>query len=120
MAVHSFGREDGLPSNTVWDVKRDRSGRLWFATAGGLCLFSEGKGCRTFTVADGLPVNQALHLFEARDGALWVCTRGGVARVVDRDGEPRVESFADERAGVGQECYAIDQLPVRCRVILSG
>jgi signal transduction histidine kinase/streptogramin lyase len=109
VSVRNYGLAEGLPSTAVWDVRRDRRGRLWFATANGVCLFTEAKGCRTFTVEDGLPANQALHLFEARDGTLWVGTRGGVARLAGGDGALHFESMTATPGGVPEECYAIDQ-----------
>ncbi|MFA6955205.1 MAG: two-component regulator propeller domain-containing protein [Thermoanaerobaculia bacterium] len=108
-SVRSYGRAEGLPSTSVWDVKRDSRGRLWFATGNGVCLFTEPKGCRTFTVDDGLPANQTLHLFEARDGTLWVGTRRGIARLVEGAGALRFESMTGASGGVPGECYAIDQ-----------
>ncbi|MGK2859715.1 MAG: sensor histidine kinase [Thermoanaerobaculia bacterium] len=107
-SVRTYTKADGLPSNTVWHTLRDRSGRLWLATGNGVCLFTEGKGCRNFTVDDGLPANQALTLFEAKDGTLWVGTRGGVARLRDTETTPSFESMAREN-GVAAECFAIDQ-----------
>jgi len=108
-SVRRYGLAEGLPSTSVWDVKRDSRGRLWFATGNGVCLFTESKGCRTFTVDDGLPANQTLHLFEARDGTLWVGTRRGVARLVEAGGALRFESMTGTPRGVPDECYAIDQ-----------
>ncbi|MBI2214370.1 MAG: hypothetical protein HYU52_12050 [Acidobacteria bacterium] len=83
---------EGLPANSVFHTLRDRRGRQWFGTGGGLCL-RERDSCRTFTTRDGLPADQILHLFEARDGTLWVGTRNGAARLVEAgDGSIRFQA----------------------------
>lgn len=50
---------DGLPSNTILKIVRDRLGSLWLSTYNGLCRFEPGrKTFRNFTAGDGLQSNQ--------------------------------------------------------------
>lgn len=57
----NFGKGEGLPNPTVWNVARDRKGRLWAATDGGLAiadakgwkLVRRGQFCRLRLAPDG-------------------------------------------------------------------
>lgn len=64
---------DGLPSNTVYDVKQDKDGFIWVATDAGLSRF-DGRTFQTFTVEDGLPANDVLYLMPDMIGRVWVIT----------------------------------------------
>lgn len=79
--IRSLTRRDGLPSGEVWQVLRDSRGRLWVATADGLCLYTEGRGCRVWTSDDGLPTSYVSVLLESRSGDLWVGAAGGIVRL---------------------------------------
>jgi ligand-binding sensor domain-containing protein/two-component sensor histidine kinase len=62
---------DGLPSNTVYDVKQDTDGFIWLATDAGLVRF-DGRKFITFTRQDGLPSNDVLMLQPDKKGRLWL------------------------------------------------
>jgi len=71
---------DGLSSNTVHAVLKDRYGLMWFATEDGLNKFDGAK----FTVykhdpADkkSVPANEITALHEDKNGRLWIGTNGG-------------------------------------------
>ncbi|MBK9138529.1 MAG: ATP-binding protein [Verrucomicrobia bacterium] len=55
---------------------RDRQGRLWCGTPGGLGLQTE-TGWRLFTTADGLSANEVRALADDAEGNLWIGTVGG-------------------------------------------
>ncbi|GAB2956361.1 two-component regulator propeller domain-containing protein [Hymenobacter coalescens] len=38
-ALRSFTETDGLPSGTVWDIAKDRSGAIWVATSAGAAVY---------------------------------------------------------------------------------
>ncbi|MBI2212594.1 MAG: response regulator [Acidobacteria bacterium] len=83
-------RGDGvLPSNEVWDIRRDRGGRLWIGTSLGLCLYSETIGCRTFTTRHGMVDDYILDLHEDAHGNLWLGTGGGVSMIAADSLGPR-------------------------------
>jgi two-component system, sensor histidine kinase ChiS len=101
--VRSLDRRDGLPSSEVWQVLRDSRGLLWIATAAGLCLYTEGRGCRTWGERDGLPSDFVSVLLESADGDLWIGSEGGVVRLeigpdgrvgelIEVRGHPAIES----------------------------
>jgi len=75
---------NGLPSNTVRAVHRDRQQRLWIATAEGLFL-QHGETQKVFRRHDaGLPAEAVYCIFEDQRGNLWFGTRrGGVALYAD-------------------------------------
>lgn len=81
--VHTYTENEGLPSSTVHDVVQDATGRMWFATRGGVAMY-DGVDWTTYSSPEGLtlPNHAALDLDEA--GVLW--TVGTLA-------PPRVSSW---------------------------
>ncbi|WP_342085499.1 hybrid sensor histidine kinase/response regulator transcription factor [Dyadobacter sp. OTU695] len=89
---------DGLSSNTVTAILKDRHGLLWFATDDGLNKF-DGTG---FTVyrhekkdSSSLKSNDVSAIFEDRAGRIWVGTIIGGLHLYDRrkDSFVRVKTF---------------------------
>jgi len=83
----SLGTRDGLLSNSVTAILKDRYGFMWFATNDGLNKF-DGK---TFVVYRHIPgdstslkSNEILALHEDAAGRLWVGTGGGAFSEYDR------------------------------------
>lgn len=83
----SLTTKEGLSSNTVNAILKDRYGVTWFATEDGLDKFD---GAR-FTVyrhrqgdATSLNANEILSLHEDKSGNLWVGTSGGSLSLYDR------------------------------------
>ncbi|MFU8764734.1 MAG: diguanylate cyclase domain-containing protein [Haliea sp.] len=75
-----FGREHGLPSDTVWSARQDTRGYLWLGTKNGLARFD---GVR-FTVFNkqnhpAFRSNDVRDIEVAADGSLWLATYGGGA-----------------------------------------
>lgn len=68
-----FTVADGLPSNTIYDIKQDKDGFMWVATDAGLARF-DGRKFHTFTVEDGLPSNDVIYLMPDSKGRVWVLT----------------------------------------------
>ena len=68
--------EDGLPSNTVYDVYRDSKGFLWVATDKGVARFN-GIRFETFSTVNGLPDNEVFFMQEDKNGRLWFGTFNG-------------------------------------------
>ena len=69
---------DGMPSNSVSRITRDRDGFLWVATGAGVSRF-DGLRFETFYSADGLPDTQIFCLRVDQHNRIWVGTRRGVA-----------------------------------------
>lgn len=68
--------EDGLPSNTVYDIYRDSKGYLWISTDKGISRYN-GNTFEIFTTNDGLPDNEVFFSTEDCKGRLWLSTYNG-------------------------------------------
>jgi len=83
---------DGLSSNTVTAILKDRHGLLWFATDDGLNKF-DGTGFTVYrhrkTDSTSLKSNDVSAIFEDRAGRIWVGTIIGSLHLYDR----RKDSF---------------------------
>jgi ligand-binding sensor domain-containing protein/signal transduction histidine kinase len=88
--LQNFTMRDGLPSDSVICIVRDRSGFLWICTSEGLAMY-DGFTFRSFGTADGLPHNRVTRVLHARDGTYWIGTEDGLVRFRPKRaaGEPR-------------------------------
>ncbi len=83
-SVRVRGKEDGLPSDLLWSVHRDRNGALWAGSDGaGLARISKER-IERFSVADGLSHPFVRSIGEDREGSVWIGTNGGLNRFRDR------------------------------------
>jgi len=78
---------DGLSSNTVNAILKDKYGLLWFATMDGLDKF-DGSGFTAYrhqsNNPNSLSTNEVLSLYEDRSGNIWIGTGGGGVVMYDR------------------------------------
>jgi signal transduction histidine kinase/ligand-binding sensor domain-containing protein len=82
--VRVRGKKDGLPSDLLWSLHRDRNGALWAGTDGaGLARISKER-IESFGVADGLSHPFVRSIGEDREGSVWIGTNGGLNRLRDR------------------------------------
>ncbi|MEO0436252.1 MAG: diguanylate cyclase [Pseudomonadota bacterium] len=97
--VDRFGRESGLPSDTVWVVREGPNGYLWIGTRGGLVRF-DGARFSVFNRQShpAFSANEVRDLEWTPNGELWIATYGGGAMLM-RDGEFQSISSADGLAG---------------------
>ncbi|ADY53111.1 histidine kinase [Pseudopedobacter saltans DSM 12145] len=74
----NLSTKNGLSSNIVNSIHKDRYGFIWFATDDGLNKY-DGKN---FTIyrknASNIVSNEVLDLYEDKSGNLWVSTSGGL------------------------------------------
>jgi ligand-binding sensor domain-containing protein/signal transduction histidine kinase len=75
----SYGRDDGLPTNSNRCLLQTQDGRIWVGTEAGLCVWTNGK-FTTFTRRNGLSHDQILSLYEDTERTLWVGTALGLNR----------------------------------------
>ena len=66
-----FNNNNGLPSNTVYDINQDENGLIWIATDYGLSRF-DGLSFKNFTISDGLPDNEILTIFKDSKQRIWL------------------------------------------------
>ncbi len=113
-----------LPSDIVWNIRRDRKGALWVGTAFGLTRIDTSRHIRTWTKRDGLSGDNVRWLAETSDGSIWVAMKpGGLARIDPVSGKVH-------QVGPGQgllcdpEDVFVDRrdrlwLPTRCGLFLN-
>ena len=75
--LERFSKIAGEPFGDVRAIARDKSGALWFGTAGGGLVCRQDGNFRRFKKADGLSSDFIECLHFAGDGALWIGTFGG-------------------------------------------
>lgn len=79
--------KDGLPSNTVYTINKDRFGFMWFGTTNGLARF-DGTNFIVYrhdaSKVNTLPTNEVLSTYEDRFGKLWIGTSAGGVSFYDR------------------------------------
>src|SRR5688500_12024641 len=90
--------KEGLSSNTVNTILKDRFGLLWFGTDDGLDKF-DGTNFKVYRHKPGdstsLQANEILALHEDRAGNLWIGTSGGSLSLYDR----KKDAFVNFPAG---------------------
>jgi len=83
----SYTAKDGLSSNTVYGILKDRFGFLWLATEDGLNRF-DGTSFKVYRHdakrQGGLQANHISALYEDVNGCLWIGTNGGALSFYDR------------------------------------
>lgn len=80
LPVRTYTVADGLLRDTVYKIKQDSRGFLWFCTAEGISRF-DGYAFTNFTTDDGLPSRYVNDFLETRDGTIYLATGGGLARL---------------------------------------
>jgi signal transduction histidine kinase/ligand-binding sensor domain-containing protein len=80
LPIKTYTVADGLLRDTVFNIKQDSRGFIWFCTEEGVSRF-DGVGMRNFTVADGLPDRSVGDFLETRTGTIYIATGKGLARL---------------------------------------
>jgi signal transduction histidine kinase/ligand-binding sensor domain-containing protein len=73
----TFNEMGGKPFGDVRAIAQDKSGAMWFGTAGGGVICLRDGTFRRFKKSDGLSSDFVECLHIAEDGALWIGTFGG-------------------------------------------
>ena len=71
-----FTTNNGLPSNTIYDIVQDENGFIWLATDYGVSKF-DGLTFKNFTVTDGLPGNEILSFYKDSKNRIWMTAFSG-------------------------------------------
>jgi hypothetical protein len=93
--------ENGLPSQTVYQVLQDHYGLIWIATANGLCTF-DGKYVQNFDCS-ALNDQEILKIQEGPDGKIWglnlsgqlFCFSNGKIEVINELGGVKLGKLTD-------------------------
>ncbi len=86
---------DGLPSNTIRCIYKDRRGLLWIGTDAGLCCY-DGLNYKVFNETNGLTHDKIWSIVEDEQNNLWLSLYGkGLAKY---DG--RTFTYFDDKTGL--------------------
>jgi signal transduction histidine kinase/ligand-binding sensor domain-containing protein/DNA-binding response OmpR family regulator len=95
--------KDGLSSNTVAAILKDRYGFMWFGTEDGLDKF-DGTNFKIYRYrpndTSSLQSNEILSLYEDKAGNLWVATSGGSLSLYNRKKDAFINFPAGEKPGL--------------------
>jgi signal transduction histidine kinase/ligand-binding sensor domain-containing protein/CheY-like chemotaxis protein len=82
-ALHweTWTEAEGLSSENIWGIKRDRDGVLWSVSDSGVSRLNETRRQWETPRIQGLEQSQTSHLTQAEDGSLWVTQRKGPVRI---------------------------------------
>lgn len=80
LPVRTYTVADGLLRDSVYKIRQDSRGFLWFCTVEGISRF-DGYGFTNFRVEDGLPDRHVNDVLETRNGTIWISTENGLARL---------------------------------------
>lgn len=68
---HHLGKEDGLPSNTIYSITSDNNGIIWIGTDAGLVKY-DGQIRKIYYTSHGLPSNDIFEIFCDSKNRLWL------------------------------------------------
>lgn len=79
--VTRYTTEQGLGSNTIRSIARDRNGNLLFGTGGGGIILYDGSAFRNIGRKEGLRSNNIYALVVDNAGQVWLGTEKGIDRI---------------------------------------
>jgi two-component sensor histidine kinase len=71
-----YGLEEGLPSNTIYDIYQAPDGIIWIGTDKGVSRFN-GIKFENLSTSDGLADNECFYFRPDQEGRLWIATYNG-------------------------------------------
>ena len=75
--------KDGLPSNHIFKLHKDKKGRLWVGTSKGMAEYIDGN-FRILTTRNGLFSNNVFSMALDSEDNMWVGSYGGVAKLIQQ------------------------------------
>ncbi|HYG04025.1 MAG TPA: ATP-binding protein, partial [Chryseosolibacter sp.] len=96
-----YTTENGLPSNSVRRIFKDREGRIWLATrTGGVVQITKDKVARVYNRTNGLSSDYILAIEQDAAGRLLIGTHSGGLNVIYPDGTTSVHHIQADDDGV--------------------
>ena len=119
MRVH---RGNGLPSDTVFYVMRDREGALWLGLDNGVARVETPSPVSFFTQSDGM--GGFLNAASRINGTLYLGMQSGGAHLVPASPTGSVPAHLERIEGTGQQCWAYSKMtdpaqPTRSALLLA-
>jgi signal transduction histidine kinase/ligand-binding sensor domain-containing protein len=90
----SWTTENGLPQNSINDIRQTRNGYLWLSTNNGLTRFDGARFVVFDRSTEGIRTQRVRSLLEDSKGSLWVGTDDGML-IQYRDGKFRTYTVED-------------------------
>ena len=120
----SWKTVQGLPSDIIWNIRRDRRGALWVGTSLGLARIDASGRVRTWTTKDGLGGDNVRWLAETSDGSIWAASKpGGLARIDPASGRIRRVAARDGVPCDPEDVFVDGRgrlwLPARCGLFVN-
>ena len=72
-----FTINEGLVSNFIWKLHKDKKGNLWFGSNDNGLSWYDGENFHSLTKNEGLPNNRPAAITEDTEGNLWFASIGG-------------------------------------------
>ncbi len=92
LPVKTYTAAEGLLRDTVYRIRQDSRGFLWFCTGEGVSRF-DGYGFTNFTTDDELPHRQANDFLETSKGVYLIATNAGIARLNPHGVRNRIQNL---------------------------
>jgi Histidine kinase/Two component regulator propeller len=84
LSFKQYTVNDGLASNEIYQIFKDKKGLLWFATDGGISKF-DGKKFKNFNRNNGLKENTIFGFYEDFEGKIWYRGTNGLIGYIQHD-----------------------------------
>lgn len=108
LPLRRYTTADGLASNSIYSVKRDSHGFLWFCTGEGLSRF-DGYSFVNYGVDQGLPDRIVTDFVETPSGEYWVGTHRGLVQFHPRP-STKEPMFVFHRLGETEAAQGVNGL----------
>lgn len=96
-----YTTQDGLSSNAIRRIFRDRKGVMWIGTrTGGIMRMEHGRITRIHNRSNGLSSDYILAIEEDTNGRIIVGTHSGGLNIINKDGETEVYHVTNDDDGV--------------------
>ncbi len=104
-----LGQAGALPDSRIRDIAEDADGRVWVATAGGLCRLDRASDTGEFTCFEGDDTpSDPVSLHTRADGTLWVGSMNGLFRLDTRAPEGGFTAYTTANSDLpGDQVHAI-------------
>jgi PAS domain S-box-containing protein len=102
--IQNFKKEDGLGSNTIFNILKARNGYLWFATSLAGITRYDGEKFTNFGVKQGLKAVTVLSIAEGLNGMIWIGSEGD--GLFNYDGK-NFENFSEKSGVWDDDIYSL-------------
>jgi signal transduction histidine kinase/CheY-like chemotaxis protein/ligand-binding sensor domain-containing protein len=106
--VQRMDRSNGLPSDTVYSMLRDREGALWLGLDNGVARVETPSPYSYFNQSDGL--GSGVQAGQRFDGRLYLGLQSGGSVLVPASADGRVRAHFEQIFGTGSQCWSYTKM----------